>query len=107
MRYVVSTNSRKFIVEGAILANGATQEGIAAIAERLPQGVVGSTVILIDFGMHLMACDDLRASKLTHHHRVAAVGPPIEGMINCIYPSIVTKSSTNRKSQGSHHQNVR
>jgi len=72
--------------------------GVAA-EHRSPHWIGRSSVILGNFGMHLAACNNMRAPELSHHHRVTAIGPPIERMVNRIHPSMLTTHAMNRKTQ--------
>ncbi len=89
----------KFIAKRTVVIDGAAQASVAAIAVWSPQWIGCSSVILVNFGMHLVACDNMRAPELSHYHRVAAVGPPIERMVNRIHPSMLTTNAMNRKTQ--------
>ncbi len=91
--------SDKFIGKCAILEDSAAQARVASIAGWSPHGIGGSSVILGNFGVHLVARDNMGALQLAHDHGVTAVGPPIEGMVNSIHPSMLTTNAFNRKTQ--------
>ncbi len=73
------------IVQDAAVHDCAAQLRIATVTDRLPDRVAGALEVLIDFGVDLVAGDGLGAAEFTHHHFVAAVRPPIQGVFNGIH----------------------
>ncbi len=77
--------SDEIVIQDAPVHDRPPQLGIATMTDRLPNRITSALEVLRDFGVHLVTGGGLGAAELAHHRRIAAIGPPIEGMINVIH----------------------
>ena len=66
--------SAKIVVQNTAVHNRTAQCGIPMIADRLPYGIAGVLVVVINFGVHLVPGDGLRATGNRHHLSLLVVG---------------------------------
>jgi hypothetical protein len=75
----------EIVVQDAVRHDGAPQLRIAMVADRSPNGVAGA--LERDFQLSLDGAPSLRvrAAQLAHHFEIAAIGPPVERVLNGIH----------------------
>jgi SOS response associated peptidase (SRAP) len=80
-------HSDEVVIERPVLHDGPTQVRIPPVADGLPDGVAGALIVRSNRLVDLVAGLRFGAAELAHNGRVAAVRPPIEGVVNSIHRS--------------------
>ncbi len=80
-----SSALNEVVVEKAIGHDRAPQLRVPTMTDRSPDGVAGALKIGFQLVLDGVPRPRVRATKLAHHFRIAAVGPPVERVFNGIH----------------------
>jgi hypothetical protein len=89
----------QLVVEHPTVHDRPAQLGIPTIPHWAPQGVTRAFVVGINLCVDPVAGLRLGALQFAHHRRVAAVGPPVEGVVNGIHLSMFANLTAVANSQ--------
>ncbi len=76
---------KEVVVQEAISHDGAPQLRVPTMTDRPPHGVAGAVQMNFEPLLDLVPGLRVRAAKLAHHFRIAAVGPPVQRVFNGIH----------------------